>query len=206
MAACPPLSVRPPSVHPPSLHPPYVGSLEEIALILWQTCPDEMGLVGAVWTGGSQPSSHLCFSLSPTAPLPFLCPPLSPLSASPPSFVCLASFLRSLSGQPLIRPQSPTMPGALHGIGDDDDGDDDDGGSNNWPHCDKSVEAVGGGGGGGRSGGGRAVLQFASLCIYLQLPDGAQQKERVLFFPPSSPLPPLGPGVLDHVPGSICSM
>lgn len=100
------------------------------------------------------------------------------------------------------------MPGALHGIGDDDDGDDDDGGSNNWAHCDKSVEAAGGGGGGGRSGGGRGVLQFASLCIYLQLPDGAQQKERVLFFPPSSPLPPLGPGfwTMFQVPYAACEL
>lgn len=97
------------------------------------------------------------------------------------------------------------MPGALHGIGDDDDGDDDEGGSNNWAHCDKSVEAVGGG---GRSGGGRGVLQFASLCIYLQLPDGAQQKERVLFFPPSSPLPPLGPGfwTMFQVPYAACEL
>lgn len=109
------------------------------------------------------------------------------------------------------------MPGALHAIGDDDDGDDDDddGGSNNWAHCDKSVEAVGGGGRRGGSGGGRGweglgggVLRFASLSIYLQLPDGAQQKERVLFFPPSSPLPLLGPGfwTMFQVPYAACEL
>lgn len=101
------------------------------------------------------------------------------------------------------------MPGALHAVGDGNDGgddDDDDGsGSNNWVHCDKSVEAGGVGGNyGGGSGGG--VLRFASLCIYLQLPDGAQQKERVLFFSSFLASPAARCRVLDHVPGSICSV
>lgn len=36
--------------------------------------------------------------------------------------------------------------------------------------------------------------RFATLCIYLQLPDGTQQKQRVVVFPLCSPLPSLGPG------------
>lgn len=94
--------------------------------------------------GCKAPSHHLIlfFLLSSTALLPFLCPPTSSLRL-PPYFVCLAPFLRSLFGQPLIRPQSPKMPGALRRIGGDDDGDDDDRGSNNWAHCDESVEAAG---------------------------------------------------------------
>lgn len=53
-----------------------------------------MELVWAVWTGGSQPSSHLCFSLSLTAPFRFCSLP-SPL---------FASRFCSVSGQRLIRP------------------------------------------------------------------------------------------------------
>lgn len=94
--------------------------------------------------GCKAPSHHLICVSHCRLQLRFhFCAPQPLLSASPPSFVCLAPFLRSLSGQPLIRPQSPTMPGALRGIGDDDDGDDDDHGSNNWAHCDKSVESAG---------------------------------------------------------------
>lgn len=58
-------------------------------------------------------------------------------------------------------------------------------------HCDESVEAAGGVGGRRWWWGG---WRFASLCVYLQLPDGAQQKQSVVVFPLSPPLPSLSPG------------
>lgn len=91
------------------------------------------------------------------------------------------------------------MSGALRRIRDDDNGDDGD--RNNLAHCDEYVEAVGGGKGEGS-------WLLASLCIYLQLPDGAQQKQRVFVFPVSS-LPSLGLGfwTMFQVPAAgACSL
>lgn len=102
-----------------------------------------------MWTGGSQPSSHLYFSLLLPTPFHFCSLP-SPL---------FASRFCSVSGQRLIRPNpwqclarctASVMMASVH--------------------CDEcvSIHALG-----------RDGMQLMSLFIYLQLPDGAHQKECV---------------------------